>query len=127
MKKHPHSPLLILTAIFAAFILGFFLGRNFNHETLVLSTVSTAPQRNILPEAASDSTVETEALFPININAASAYELTALPGIGEEIARRIVEFRTLNGDFTACEELMNVEGIGTGKLEAILDLITVGG
>jgi len=128
MKKHPFSILLILTCVFAAFTLGFFLGRNQNHETVQLSAVSYVPRHNAVPVTApSESQVTETVTFPININTASVYELAELPGIGETIAKRIVEFRTLNGDFAACEELMNVEGIGAGKLEDILDYVTTGG
>ncbi len=128
MKKHPFSILLILTCVFAAFTLGFFLGRNQNHKTVQLSAVSYVPRHNAVPVTApSESQVTETVTFPININTASVYELAELPGIGETIAKRIVEFRTLNGDFAACEELMNVEGIGAGKLEDILDYVTTGG
>ena len=128
MKKHPFSILLILTCVFAAFTLGVFLGRYQNHETVQLSAVSYVPRHNAVPVTApSESQVTETVTFPININTASVYELAELPGIGETIAKRIVEFRTLNGDFAACEELMNVEGIGAGKLEDILDYVTTGG
>lgn len=128
MKKHPISILVLLTCLFAAFTLGFFLGRNRNHETVHLSTLSTQPRHNAVPVTAPpEESAVPEAVFPININTASVYELAQLPGIGETIAGRIVEFRTLNGDFAVCEELMNVDGIGAGKLEAILDFVTTGG
>jgi len=50
-----------------------------------------------------------------------------LPGIGETLAERIVVYRNTHGRFRSVEQLLNVEGIGTGKLEAILDYITTGG
>jgi competence protein ComEA len=74
-----------------------------------------------LPESAPEITVE----FPININTATAEELEALPGIGTELARRIIEYRTANGPFTDPEDIQNVDGIGSGKFEAIKDLISV--
>lgn len=35
----------------------------------------------------------------------------ALPGIGEELSRRILEYRETHGPFAAVEELMEVSGI----------------
>lgn len=61
----------------------------------------------------------------LNINTASVNELTALPGIGETIAKRIVEYREENGNFLSIEEIMEVSGIGEAKFEAIKGLIEV--
>ncbi len=49
---------------------------------------------------------------PININTATATELTQLPRIGAKTAERIIAFRKANGGFKRVEELMNVKGIG---------------
>jgi len=62
----------------------------------------------------------------ININTATADELATLPGVGNTIAKNIVEYREKNGNFKTIEELKNVKGIGDKKLEAIKGLITVG-
>lgn len=62
----------------------------------------------------------------ININTASESELTALPGIGKELAARIVAYRNAHGPFQRIEDLMLVEGIGQGKFEDIRRFITVG-
>jgi competence protein ComEA len=61
----------------------------------------------------------------ININQASAEELTQLKGIGTKYAERIVQFRADNGPFKAPEDIMKVPGIGSKIFEANKDIITV--
>jgi competence protein ComEA len=61
----------------------------------------------------------------IDINTATAQELTALPGIGPVIAGKIVEYREAK-PFDTIEEILEVKGIGPAKYEAIKDRITVG-
>lgn len=59
----------------------------------------------------------------INLNTATADQLTAVPGIGDKLAARIVEHRQKNGSFKSVQELMNVRGVGEkslGKLEPFL-------
>ena len=46
---------------------------------------------------------------------------------GEVIAERIIAFRTINGPFSTVDQLLNVEGIGTAKLEQIETYICIGG
>lgn len=60
----------------------------------------------------------------LNINTCSTKELESLPGIGEVIANRVVEYRNTSG-FQKPEDIMNVSGIGDSKYEQIKDLITV--
>ena len=57
----------------------------------------------------------------ISINTASAAELTALDGIGEATAEKIVADREANGPFTSIDDLKRVSGIGDKKLEALRD------
>ena len=60
----------------------------------------------------------------ININTASAEELTSLSGIGSERANAIVEYRNEYGNFDSVEELTNIYGIGESTLDEIRDYIT---
>ena len=57
---------------------------------------------------------------PVAVNTADADELDTLPGVGEVIARRIIEERETNGPFYYPEDLMNVKGIGEKTLEKLL-------
>ena len=55
----------------------------------------------------------------VNLNSASASELTALPGIGETLAGRIVAWREENGPFARVDQVMAVSGIGPATYERI--------
>jgi competence protein ComEA len=61
---------------------------------------------------------------PININTASKAELMTLPGVGEVIAERILEYRRTKR-FETPEELMEVKGIGPKKFERLRPYIRV--
>lgn len=115
MKNPRCRILLAISCILLAFVLGISFGRKGRGEVTVTATTRTA----------SDSPGEITLL--VNINTASLEQLTALPGIGEGYARNIIDYREEMGRFETVEELLNVEGIGISRLEAILDYITVGG
>ena len=61
----------------------------------------------------------------IDINHADKWLLKALPGIGDKIAQRIIDFRMNNGKFSSTLELLEVDGIGTSVYEQIKEYITV--
>lgn len=108
--------LLAITAAFLCLLLGLFLGKVSAGETGTYSveTQVRVPQEEVVPPEVT-----------VNINTAPAPELTALPGIGDELARRIVEYRSDHGAFGKIEDIMKVSGIGEGKFADIRDRITV--
>jgi len=61
----------------------------------------------------------------VNINTASAEQLTQLKGIGPNHAAKIVEFREKNGPFKTPEGLTQVSGIGQKTVENNKALILV--
>ena len=61
----------------------------------------------------------------ININTATAEELTQLNGIGPSHAAKIVAYREKNGPFKSPEELIQVSGIGQKTFEANQEVIIV--
>ena len=61
----------------------------------------------------------------IDINRAEPWLLEALPGIGEVLAQRIVDYRSENGPFKIIEDLLKVSGIGPATFDKIKDYITV--
>lgn len=59
-----------------------------------------------------------------DINTVSQQDLETIPGIGPHIARRIIEYRSQNGEFKTLEDLKKVKGIGDKKLQTIKNYIT---
>jgi competence protein ComEA len=60
----------------------------------------------------------------VNINTCGKSDLLSLPGIGDVIADRIIEYR-LSNKFSTIEDIKNVSGIGDKKFEGIKELIIV--
>ena len=61
----------------------------------------------------------------IRINRASVDELERLPGVGPVLASRIAAFRDENGPFRVVEDLLDVPGIGEGKLATLRDSVAL--
>ena len=106
---------VLLLGITAVFLCGLLvLARYDRRNGVSVEPENPIPQEEILPD-----------LSPLNLNTATAEELTQLPGIGEELAKRIVQYRAEQGLFQSIEDLMKVPGIGQGKFEAVKEQITV--
>lgn len=121
MKNRGLFSLLLVCCICIAFTCGLFVGRNFNHSNIQLTAIPT--NTTTAPDSSNPATTAQK----IDINSATLAQLQTLPGIGPTLAQRIVDYRQQNGPFSSVGDLINVSGIGEGKLEAILDYITIGG
>jgi competence ComEA-like helix-hairpin-helix protein len=64
-------------------------------------------------------------LGKININTADKQTLKLIPGIGEKLAERILDYRKLKGRFNELEELKNIKGLHSRVLEKSRDLILI--
>ena len=119
MKNPWKYSLFLLPILLFFFLAGFLCGRNWNPVPIV-STEITSKSRQITES-------EQQQALLLDINRATIHEFTVLPGIGEALATRIVEYRTENGPFPDCDSLLNVKGIGKDTLRKILPYITAGG
>jgi competence protein ComEA len=140
---------LALTGLFLTFTVGYFAGTQQAGTvtaagTVTVQTETTPVSSETTEEAETETSEEVEPVVAtqtaepepaeseepdtvlVNINTADAAALEALPGIGEELAARIVAYREENGPFQFAEDITNVYGIGDGKYASIADYITVG-
>ena len=58
---------------------------------------------------------------PVDVNSAGLDRLTDLPGVGQVLAARILTYRETYGPFETLEDLLDVPGIGEGKLAGLRD------
>jgi competence protein ComEA len=72
------------------------------------------------PTAASDAPTQI-----VDLNAADENELETLPGIGPSLASRIVTFREVNGPFSSADDLLDVNGMTQGRLDAIAPYVAI--
>ena len=117
MKKHGWI-LIAVTGAFLCLLLGVFFGRTANKAYIKLED---SPSMQPQPSASQ----EPQTLGKININTATLEQLQLLPGIGESLAQRIIDYRNQNGSFSATKDLMKVSGIGEKKFDGIKDYITI--
>lgn len=128
LKKFEITALLIAAAALV-FTFGFFVGRGGRGgEVVIESSAGVYEPSDYIDKTKEETTEAAEVpadVVVIDINSATAAQLESLPGIGETLGKRIIQYREKIGRFTAIEEITNVEGIGSKKFEAIKDCITV--
>ena len=126
MKK-PYWILIGITCAFLCLVLGIFIGRNLSDTNLTIednaSANSVVSQGNQNDATGSSESENKDG--KVNINTATAKQLQLLPGIGEVIAQRIVDYRTESGPFKSVDDLLNVSGIGEKKFEQMKPYIKV--
>ena len=85
-------------------------------ESITTSLVASEGQYLLDPEDPHNAPFNYSKL---QINSASAELLETIPGIGPALANRIVEFRSKNGDIANFNKLIQVSGVGHGKIKIL--------
>ena len=130
--------IIAVSIAFVVFAAGMYIGNLSVGEGIYVKTEKSAEADYTVGSGTEqdkaindDSYVESKKLSEntasdkININTAGIEELVELPGIGETLAQRIVDYRKEHGRFDTIGDIMDVKGIGEAKFNAIKDLITV--
>ena len=85
--------------------------------------ITSRSGNNVIVQATNED--KKEGSGKVNINTATQSELENLPGVGEAIASRIIEYREQNGKFNKIEDLQNVKGIGDAKFNNMKDYVII--
>jgi competence protein ComEA len=110
-------------------MLGLNLARHLaDGEQVVVGISTPAGQPSALGSSVSGDAPRAPAAGPtepLDLNTATVEQLDALPGVGPVTAAAIVAWRDANGKFTGVDQLGEVDGIGTARLEKLRALVRV--
>lgn len=120
MKKSGSAFIISVTSFAVAVLVGLFIIRDIYFLPSLDTSVHT-------PEVSIATQPIDKTFKKVQLNKADKEELMRLPGIGEKMAQKILDYRKKNGKFKNVYELMNIDGIGIERFTAIEPYITVGG
>jgi len=86
-------------------------------DAINLAAVLTDGSDVVVP--GKDGTTAPKGIKVVNINTASFEEFCDVPGIGETLAQRIVQYRKSKGKIKDVAELKNIKGIGDKSFEKL--------
>lgn len=114
MSKKGINIVLIVTFLFIGIYIGIFIGRQ------------TASNLQSIPNSEASKSSNDES-YRLNLNTVTVEQLMQIPGIGQEIATRIIEYRDEYGDYVDVDELLDIPGISDELFKNISRYFTVGG
>lgn len=99
------------------------LNGSLSSRTPSIDSVSTgnAPNVDLLSTSTSGTMPR---LGRLNVNQASVFDLQQLPGLNQELAAKIVDYRNRKGRFKTVDHLLKVKGISTSRLAHIKSFLS---
>ena len=120
---------VIAVPIILILISVYLLGMNFYNKFDRVDDIKEAVPQTAQMEDTKTAEQEDEELKSIqdkiNLNVATESELRSIDGIGEKLAKRIIDKRENIGGYTSVEQLLEIEGIGGNIFDKIKDYFTV--
>jgi len=121
--KKEKNIILVVALILLLGAVGFVVRKVIKKQRVLRSSdISMKDTFQREDESREESKIPTE---PVNINTAGLMEIEALPFLGMERSKDIIEYRDKNGPFKSLNELTNISGIGPKTLEKLKPLITL--
>lgn len=110
-----------------------YVGAQHLQKPVPIQVIEADPAKILNPQVyakkaeATPETKEWQDVIPesekISLNSAKTEDLQRIPGIGEAMAERIMDYRAQHGKFTQLEQLRNITGIGRKTFEKIVPYI----
>ncbi|MEA3392731.1 MAG: helix-hairpin-helix domain-containing protein [Candidatus Marinimicrobia bacterium] len=121
--KKEKNIILIVALILLLGAVGFLVRKVIKKQRVLRSSdISMKDTFQREDESREESKIPSE---PVNINTAGLMEIEALPFLGMERSKDIIEYRDKNGPFKSLDELINISGIGPKTLDKLKPLITL--
>lgn len=112
---------LLIVGITLIFLAIFTSDNEKNHKYYELKTTSAKTITTIISENTPNS------MFPKDANEVTFEELITIDGIGEDVAKKIIDYRNSCGGFDTLLQLLNVDGIGDKRYNILCNYLYVEG
>ena len=120
-----HTKILIGIVLILVISIPAFLYFIYTDKPLTKNTSSTINIENKETDTNDSNNNSNSNNSKVNINTGGVEELKALPGVGDLLAQKIIDYREENGKFKTIDELKNVSGIGDKKFESMKEYVSV--
>jgi competence ComEA-like helix-hairpin-helix protein len=97
-------------------------------ETEPPTEPETEPETIPAPTEPTEPAAPASVQFPLDLNTATAEEIKFIPGVGDTMSRRIVQYRDhIGGAYEDLAKLKNISGVGDATYLKLWSYFTIGG